>query len=194
MATKHIGIRLPEKTLDELGKLAQVKMQTPNKLAKTAIIEWLDYQKIAHSDMITIPRENFAILLSLLDPAKQEEYIENIAEKVLRMYEYDAHKLAKFAQLENFIHTMVHFIGKQGFRWFDHLDYQIHEEPFFFTGRHQMGQIWSTMFLQIFMHIIDRSGATFEICHDKIICNEYMVYLELRKISFKIQSVEEAKE
>lgn len=183
MATKHIGIRLPEETLDDLSKFAKIRNLTPNKLAKHAIIEWLEQQKFANSDMITIPRTNFAILLSLLDPPKKMNYIENIAEEVLQMYEYDAHRLAKFAQLETFIQTMVRFIGEKGFCWFDHIDFQIHDQPYYFTGRHQMGQIWSDMFLEIFKHIIDRTGAEFVIREEKIICNEFMVYLELEKKS-----------
>ena len=180
--SKFIGIRLPEEILARLEKIADNLNQTPNQLAKIAILEWIESYWTRNSDMITVNRSSYAKLLEMLKEVQLHSFISNIAESIIEYYEYSIQKNANSSNLEEFITTMSKFIGeKTGLRWFRQMDYEVKTPPFNFKGTHDMGKKWSDIFIGIFQQILTKRSFNFDIVSDKTICSERIVYIEFQK-------------
>ena len=180
--SKFIGIRLPEDLHTRLEKFAQNLNQTPNQLAKIAILEWIESYWTRHSDMITVTRCSYVNLLKMLEDDQLASFQSDIAERVIGYYEYGLQQSAGFSDLEHFLTMMSKFIGdKTGLQWFRQMDYEVENPPFYFKGNHDMGIKWSQIFLGIFQQILTKRSFNFEILEAKTICSERMVYLEFQK-------------
>lgn len=182
MPSKFIGIRLPEEILSKLEKIAQSSNQTPNQLAKIAILEWMESNWTRSSDMITVTRSSYSKLLKMTDDDQLKSIESDIAERVIGFYEYSIQENADFSHLEAFLKMMCKFIGtKTGLQWFRQLDYEVLNKPYYFKGTHDMGKKWSDFFLGTIRQIMAKRSFSFELIDEKIICSERMVYLEFNK-------------
>jgi hypothetical protein len=180
--SKFIGIRLPEDILTRLEKIAQRENQTPNQLAKIAILEWTESYWTRNSEVITVTRSSYSKLIEMLEEDQLHSFVSDIAASIIEYYEYSIQKNAGFSNLDEFLTTMSKFIGdKTGLQWFRQMDYEAKKLPFFFKGNHDMGKKWSQIFIYIFEQILTMRTFNFKIVSKKTICSERMVYLEFQK-------------
>lgn len=180
--SKFIGIRLPEDILARLEKIAQNVNQTPNQLAKIAILEWTENYWTRNSDVITVTRSSYAKLLGMLKQDQLHSFTADIAERIIEYYEYAKQENAGFSNLDEFLTMMSKFIGdKTGLQWFQQMDYEVLTPPFYLKGSHDMGKKWSDIFISIFEEILTMRSFNFEIVEGKTLCSERMVYLEFQK-------------
>ncbi|MHA1682210.1 MAG: hypothetical protein ACTSUE_14835 [Promethearchaeota archaeon] len=181
MPSKFIGIRLPEELNHRLEKIAVNFNQTPNQLAKIAIMEWIDSNWMKNSDMITISKKNFVFLLNLLDAKQVIQFQDQISDDILGYYDYMMGPRGKgFSELESFILQMVKLIGRSGVMWFDQIDFEVksEESPKYFKGMHKIGHNWSKIFVGIITRILEKRNFTFQLVGDAVKYTDKMVYLE----------------
>ena len=182
MTTKHIGIRLDEEYIQELQKLGNLKNQTPNQIAKIAIIEWIQNQWTRDSDFITIPKDNFAFMLNIMTETQVNEYLDKIAKSILRYFEFFTHKQTQTLDLQTYIDSMLQFIGRTGMMWLDKIDYEIKENSAHISGTHKMGKVWSEIFVKLNEKLLIDGNFPFTINNNSKFITSSTIFLEyLRK-------------
>ena len=178
MPTKHIGIRLEESHYNELQKLGNVRNQTANQIAKIAIIEWLQGQWTRNSGFITIPKENFAFMLNILNKDQLNDYLDKLTDNIVQYFEFYTHKPLRTISLETYLEVMIKFIGTNGMMWFEKIDYESKQDFASFSGNHAMGETWSKIFILVNQLVIKKGVFPFSIKEETILTSPTTVFLE----------------
>ncbi|SRR6056297_520290 len=157
MTTKFIGIRLPLPLVHKLEKIAEQFNQSPNQMAKHAIIDWVEiFFSARNLNMITIPKELFVDYLDRLNDEEIEQYAEEVGEKILGFYEFLAENNVKRTSMEDVFSIIVRFLGANGLMWFEHLEYDGTTKPYYLKGIHNLGENWSKFFLAISQYLTEK--------------------------------------
>ncbi len=150
MTTKFVGIRLPLPVVHKLEKIAEQYNLTPNKMAKNAIIDWVEiFFSARNLNMITMPNELFVDYLGKMSDEEMKKHAKNIAEKTLGFHEFLSETSETRDSLERAFPIIVRFLGPKGLMWFEHLEYEIEKKPFYLKGIHNFGMRWSEFFMEI---------------------------------------------
>jgi hypothetical protein len=182
MGRETIAIRISSELKEKLQKEAENRTDvTLSQTARIALQEWVDTRWIKRSDLISIPRSNYAFLLEILNETQLSQFEDQIAQKVNNYFQYLIVEHREMSQnLTYFIKEMIKFIGIQGLNWFDQIDFesQFNKTPQYFKGIHNMGKKWSEVFFGIFNKIVKLHSVSFKIKENSKICSDSLVYME----------------
>ncbi|MCP4762828.1 MAG: hypothetical protein GY870_13700 [archaeon] len=186
--TELMGVRLPEETIKKLELIGLQQDITKNQVAKKAIVNFTDITYYADKmEMITVPRELYAKMIEIMTNEQKKEYADIISDSIIEHFQYLPKSIYENGQspikinLDFFLGNMIKFIGNSGLKWFNHIEFETENEPFYFKGMHHLGEDWSLFFLITLGKILDKMEFGFKILEKSIKKEKTMVYLEFKK-------------
>ena len=102
---------------------------------------------------LIIPKELFTAHLDELTDEEMEKYAETVAEKTLGFFEFLAESQVEIRDMEEVFSIIVRFLGANGLMWFEHLEYDGTNKPYYLKGIHNLGKNWSKFFMAISQYL-----------------------------------------
>jgi len=176
---KLLGIRLPEKTWEQLQAISQVTNQTTNQVAKNAIIEWIEISySLKKQVFIMLGKPVFAKLLEMVKKEKLKPLVALIAESGSDLYQLMVNKPLDPNAIEDFIELTPRLLGNNGLMWFDHVEVVKVGDKILFKAIHNLGISWSKFFIEIFESFIT-NYLNLSIIKETMNLSDTLVFLEL---------------
>jgi len=176
-----MGIRIEQKKLKELEKIAQDRNITPNQLAKIAISEWLDINfNIQNHNFIIFEKVFFSRILENVDEELLEKMAGDLAKSFLDFVRFQLELSKEKIELKRFLRYLAKILGKNGLLWLEHFDYEIKKNNYaILRGVHSINQSFAILLTAVISYLMEEL-FNYVLIEEKLYLSETTIELEYK--------------
>ena len=145
-----MGIRIPEESIARLEAIGKNMNLSANKVAKNAIIEWLDINYIVkRQNMVIFGAPIIAFLLEHTGIEKMEKLVKLNAERGADFFQFILDKPLTRKSMEEFLVSLPRVFGRNGLMWFEHIEAVKKDDKVILKAFHALGKVWSQYYIML---------------------------------------------